>query len=372
MHRQSPLLLSSLAFFCAATLCAAAPHKAKRPALPQSKGQKQIAGGDGEFGTVYSLKDTFNFEVLSARYTVEPIPAHETRMAGTDKKLVVVDVAIKNAGSSDNNFNSDAYVTLVDAQGALYTNSVLDLVLASRDNSGDNLTLRPGQGVGQPERHDPLRFVLAVPAKARIVKIMVNQGRLNSSEKVLRYFVAGATEAEAGKDGDPRNVIAPLPDDVRDPADPSGATALDSGKGTAGVFLPSGGFALRLDSLRYTSDPTPERGPPADGMKYALVTLTVRNLTPTPQTMLDVTGGDSSPCTLTDSGGETDKCVGFLKAKSDEAPEHDFKPGGEYTFRVVIPLATSATAKTLTLGMGLSRTWTFAVTAALEGPGGTG
>jgi len=362
-------LFLSLALFSAATLCAAAAHKAKRPAPPQSKGQKQIAGGDAEFGTVYSLEDGFNFEVLSARYTVEPIPAHKTRTAQTDKKLVVLDVAIKNAASSDSYYNPDAYVTLVDAQGELYPNRIEDMVLTSSSDKGAGWTLWPGQGLGQPERHDPLRYSMVIPAKARIVKIMVNQGRLNSSEKALRYFVAGATEAEAGKAGDPRNVIAPLPEDVRDPSDPSGAVALGGGKGTAGVFLPTGVFALRLDGLGYTSDPIPDKGTPEDGKKYAVATVTAKNLTARPQTMFDFTGGDDSPCALTDSDGETDKCVGFLKAKSSETPEHDFKQGEEYTFRIVFPLAKAATARTLVLGAGDSRTWTFPITAALEGPG---
>ena len=344
-------------------------HSARKPAPNQSKGQKQLAGGDGAFGTVYSLKDGFNFEVLSARYTVEPLVAHESVKAGPDEKLMVLDVAVKNAGPSDNSLNPDAYLTLVDAQGGLYTSRTADMVLASRNNEDGNLNLRPGQGLGQPERHDPLRFGLVLPAKARIVKIMVNQGRLNSSEKVLRYFVAGATAAEAGKAGDPRNVISALPDNVRDPSDPAGATALDSGKGTAGVFLPSGSFALRLDSLGYTSDPILDRGVPEDGKKYAVATITVKNLTPSPQTMNDFTAGDPAPCALTDSDGETDKSMGFLKARSNEVPEHDFKQGEEYTFRVVFSLAKGATAKTILLRTGGYRTWTFPVTAA---PGGNG
>jgi len=371
MHRQAVLLALPLALLSAATLCVAATPKAKRhmPARNQSKGQKQIAGGDAEFGAVYSLKDGFNFEVLSARYTVEPIPAHDTRTALADKKLVVLDVAIKNAGPSDSYYNADAYITLVDAQGELYPNSIADMVLASTSDKEAGWTLRPGQGLGQPERHDLLRYSMVIPAKARIVKIMVNQGRLNSSEKVLRYFVAGATEAEAGKVGDPKNVIAPLPENVRDPSDPSGATALGSGKGTAGVFLPTGFFALRLDGLSYTSDPTRDQGAPEEGKKYAVATVTVKGLTPAPQAMPDFTGGGPSPCVLIDSDGETDKCVGFMKAKSSETPEHDFKQGEEYTFRIVFPLAKDATAKTLVLSAGGYRTWTFPVTAALEGHG---
>ncbi len=373
MHRQARPVALSLVLFSAATLCLAAPPKAKRPAhtpMPnQSKGQKQIAGGDAAFGTVYSLKDGFNFEVLSARYTVEPIPAHETRAAQADKKLVVLDVAIKNARPSDSYYNADAYITLVDAQGELYPNSIADMVLASTSDKEAGWTLRPGQGLGQPERHDPLRYSMVIPAKARIVKIMVNQGRLNSGEKVLRYFVAGATEAEAGQAGDPRNVIAPLPDNVRDPSDPTGATALGSGKGAAGVFLPSGHFALRLDSLSYDTGALPNREAPEDGKKYAVATITVKSLIAATQTMNDFTAGDPAPCSITDSDGETDKDVAFLKAKSREKPEHDFKQGEEYTFRVVFPLAKDATAKTLLLRAEASQTWTFPITAALEGNG---
>ena len=375
MSRQASSLLFFLVLVSATAFGMAAPSKSKhpnsshKPVTNQSKGQKQIAGGDGTFGTVYSLKDGFNFEVLSARYTVEPLLAQETRMALADKKLVVLDVAVKNARPSDSYYNPDAYVTLVDAQGELYPNSVADMVLASRSDKEAGWTLRPGQGLGQPERHDPLRLGLIIPAKARIVKIMVNQGRLNRNEKVLRYFIAGATEAEAGQAGDPRNVIAPLPDAVWDPADPSGATALGSGKGTAGVFLPTGAFALRLDGLGYTSEPTKDQGPPGDGKKYAVATITVKSLTPKPQTLYDFTDWPSGACTLTDSDGETNNCVGYIKAKSNERPEHDFNQGVEYTFRLVFPLNKEATAKTLTLGAGAYRTWTFPATAASGGNG---
>lgn len=319
------------------------------------------------FGTVYSLKDTFNFEVVSARYTVEPLIAHDTIMAGAGEKLVVLDVAIKNAGPSENSFNSDAYFTLVDAGGELYTTRNTAMVLASRVENEQSWTLRPGQGLGQPARHDPLQVGVVIPAKARIVKVIVNRGRLNSDEKALRYFAAGATEAEAGKAGDPKNVIAPLPENVRDPSDPSGATVLGSGKGAAGVFLPSGFFAFRLDSLSYTAGKTPQRDTPEDGKKYAVATITAKSLIPDPQTMNSFTNGDQ--CSLADSDGETDKEVAFMKVKSRETPEHDFKQGEEYSFRVVFPLAVGATAKTVTLGAWRGRTWTFPVTAALEGPG---
>ena len=100
-----------------------------------------------------------------------------------------------------------------------------------------------------------------------------------------------------------------------------------------------------------------------------MATITVKNLTPKPQTLYDFTDWGPGACTLTDSDGETDNRVGTMKAKSNETPEHDFNQGEGYTFRIVFPLAKDATAKTLTLGAGAYRTWTFPLTAALGGPG---
>ena len=54
---------------------------------------------------------------------------------------------------------------------------------------------------------DPVQIAWKVPQKARIVKIMVNQPRLNRSEEVFRYYVAGATKEEAGDVGDPKNTV---------------------------------------------------------------------------------------------------------------------------------------------------------------------
>src|SRR3954469_3326725 len=106
--RLTPLLCAALAGAAAA---APAPKPAAAPA--PVKGQGQLAGGNGQFGTVMSLDNGFNFEILSARYTLEPFLGSETLKARTDEKLLILEIAIKNAKKDDNWFNPEGAFTLV-------------------------------------------------------------------------------------------------------------------------------------------------------------------------------------------------------------------------------------------------------------------
>lgn len=344
------------------TVCAAAfAAPAKQPAKNAVKGQGQLVGQNGQFGVVYSLQQGFNFTVLSARYDVIPFPALNGAVTvKTQEKLLIMDIAIKNVKTADNFFATDDLFTAVDTKGGLFPHGAVSL--ASKGNAITDLTLRPGQGFGQPELKDPLRVAFSIPAKSRIVKIMVNQGRVGrNDEKVIRYYVAGATKAEAGEAGDPKNVIAPLPETVRDTSDASGAIALDEGKGTPGAYLPSGGFALRLDSFAYSTEALVDGNAPEEGKRYAVVTITAKSLIEDPLTMFEVQGGDDPLYMITDSDGERTKPTAYRKAKPDEEPEHEFKKGDEYAFRVVFTLPTEATAKTLVLGAGMARKWAYDV-----------
>src|SRR3954466_2218908 len=65
------------------------------------KGQSQLAGGTGQFGTTYSYKNGFNMAILGAHYTLDAFDAYTKILGDQDKKLVVLDLAIKNASKSD-------------------------------------------------------------------------------------------------------------------------------------------------------------------------------------------------------------------------------------------------------------------------------
>ncbi len=331
-----------------------APVAAKPPVKNEVKAQGQVVGLNGQFGVTYTLRNDFNFTLLSAHYTLEPYIAYALLTAGADEKLMVLDIAMKNVAKEDNYFNSEGFMTLVDEKGQLYPGG--NLALKSLRAAAPNTLLKPGQGMGQPALKDPLQLGFTIPAKARIVKIIVNKGRAGKAEDVIRYYIAGATKEEAGEAGDPKNVLTSLTENVRDTSDKSGAVALPQGKIKIGETVPSGYFALRLDNFAYSTDPL-NGNPPDDGKKFAIATVTVKNLTPTEVSFFDVSGGDFPAYEITDSDGEREKPTLYRKAKRDEDPEHTFKQGDEYTFRVVFLLPKDATAKQLVLGTSKSRKW---------------
>src|SRR6185436_17069368 len=101
-------------------------------------------------------------------------------------------------------------------------NNIEAVVTLTRDADRQpvGMEFKPGQGV------DDASGAVIIPAAARIVKIILNVGRIAvPGEEVVRYFVAGAGEAEAGVKPDPKNVIAPLGAPFADPADKAGARA---------------------------------------------------------------------------------------------------------------------------------------------------
>ncbi len=187
-------------------------------AAPPTQGQSQLAGGPCKFGTIYTMKENYNFVIYSAHYTLEPLSFNKNGVVPTtDEKILVVDIACKNVAPVDHAVNTEGMFTAVDSTGQLYT--YFDMVRDSLGSKAFDGMLRPGQGFGQPELKDGVHAAFRIPAKARIVKIMVNKGRklVKPDEDVMRYYIAGATKAEAGADGDPKNVIAPLPANVADP-----------------------------------------------------------------------------------------------------------------------------------------------------------
>ena len=176
---------------------------------------------------------------------------------------------------------------------------------------------------------------------------------------MLRYYIAGATTDNAGEPGDPRNVIASLPANVKDTSDPSGSTLLDPGNGTLGVYEPSGSFYIKLDKFEYSTTVTDGGKQPSAGQQFAIATVTVKS--PFIRVSInDVEGGDYQVLTADD---DRIKPNDFLKATSDKAAEHVFVPGDEYTFRILFNIDSSTTVKTLTLGTGGSADWNYDVSA---------
>jgi hypothetical protein len=323
-----------------------------------TKGQQQLVGGTGQFGTTYSLKNGLNFAILAGRYSVAPYNSYGALSVDNDHKLVVLDLAIKNATPQDQFFNPDSMFTLVDDKDQVYPDSG-SLMLESQGNKDFSATLRPGQGLGQPALKDPLHIAFIVPAKARINKIMLNVGRLNTNEQVVRYLLVAPPAKPSAPDA-PKNFLAPLPDYMRDPADSWGATALEEGKGAPNVFLPTGAYEVRFDGLTSTTDAIFNGAAPDDGKTYVVMAITARHPMTGEIGLFDLEGGDAPQWQIKDADGEVYKPIGYRKSKADEDPDHTFHLNDEYSFRVVFALPRSAKPKTLTIGAGNGHRYTLA------------
>lgn len=317
------------------------------------KGQAQLPGINGDFGQTYSLQNGFNLTVLSAAYSVEPFDGYNVSQPKSEEKQILVDFAIKNARSEDNFLDSSGLFVAVDEKGELYSSS--EYGLQSRPGEAPDFTLRPGQGLGQVALKDPLRVRIVVPGNARINKIMVNQGRLNTQEKVIRFLMVEPPKVVNEKS--PKNFIAPLPENVRDSADKWGAIALAEGKAKMGEAYPSGTFRLRVESL--TPGARMGENEPGEGKHFVMATMTVTHVLKAPGNSFDLGGGDTPLYQLTDTDGERYPSIGLFKPKADEAISREFQKGDTYTVRVFFEVPKESKLRSLRIGAGDSRMWTI-------------
>src|SRR5439155_24895690 len=119
MIRSICRILPAIAAFAFAFPTHPGAAQAAKPQQNESKGQGQLVGANGQLGMVYTLQNSFNFAILSAKYTIEPFNSYELVTAATDQKLLVLDIAIKNVAKGDNFFSADGLFTLVDEKNQL-------------------------------------------------------------------------------------------------------------------------------------------------------------------------------------------------------------------------------------------------------------
>ncbi len=347
-------------FLALALLPVAAVGQTNKPAVPPTQGHAQAAGGNGQFGVIYTLKNDVNFVIYGAKYTMEPFDCQLWTAPKHDEKLFEADLAFKNASGTDKATPTGRLITLVDTAGNSYGTDARYMSQESMGSKGFIETLHPGQGVGQPGLHDPLHIIAVVPAKARIVKILFNIGRkfVKPDEDMIRFYVSGATKEEAGAVGDPKNVIAPLLANVADPADKSGAIPLDEGKGVVGQEYPSEAFHIKLNSAATSTDSL-NGSMPKKGMKYVVLNVSAQLMIDMDSAMNVLAGNFDPLWSLTDGDGERYKPTAFLKASTDADADRKFKLHDTSTFRVLFTVPTTATIKKVVIGAHQGREWAF-------------
>lgn len=320
---------AALAFAQAKGKPAAQAPKPKPPAN-QVKGQAQQKGGPGVFGETYSLKSGWNFTIEGASYSVAPENELEATTLGPKQKYLVLRARIKNARPVEMETPEALEFSLVDAGGQSEQHFMPATRLSARKPVGG--TLKPGQGI------DDLKLYAPVAADARIVKFILNQGRLNvPGEEVIRYFVAGSTEAEAGGKADPKNVVAPVPDPFRDPADAKGATALENAPARIGTaYLMGLTFATleRVSTAARVGEQEAE-----EGRQFMVLHLKLKNAWSGVLDAGEGLFGNGLDVIVIDGDGEETRGENLvvLKAARDEpVGPKKMQPGEEYAVRVAV------------------------------------
>ena len=336
------------------------PKKPIVKAQDITKTQGQLQGGDGVFGTTYTLNSGINFAVLKARYTLDPHNSYGTVFPKPEEKLLILTCAAKNANSSDSYFPG-VELQAIDDEGHDYPSS--DYRLASTGSKEFGPSLKPGQGVGQFPDKDELTVAFAIPNRARIGKIILKSGRkFVKDEAVVRYFIADVAKKEReGAEGNPKNAISPLPDFVKDVSDKVGATALESGIGKIGTGYPSAYYTMTIDSVSVSETEKVKDRLPEEGKAYAIITVTVKNNYTKPIGLFYV----GNIFSLKDIDGEkyaADGDFGRRKSKRDEEATPDELAIGEtYTFRMFAIVPKDVKLKSLYFGTEAGRRYNLEI-----------
>lgn len=306
------------------------------------QGTAQLAGGEGQFGKTYSLgKGTYamNFTLRSAEYSVARATVGPTVYAPkAGEKLLVLRYTVQNPQKQDMNLVWSSFkFTAVDAKDV---NHVFDSYIA-REGTSESLDVRL-----KPAQKIDVYVASAVPAEGVIPKLIVERG---DGSPVVRYDLRGKAKG--------------LPAPFADPADKSGATALQEVPAQPGQAYPLKNFDVKLESVAYSTEPM-DKTPPAEGKRYLVATFAIKNATA--KTAGEASYGYSNfTFELRDADGERQQFDGYLiKASRDERADGRLKPGEETRFRVYFELPADLAGKTLYAKESDSRTLAYDVSAA--------
>lgn len=300
-----------------------------------SAGTAQLAGDNGELGKLYSLRkgNPLYFTLLSAEYTTEQVNIGErTYMPTASEKLLVLHFTVQNPQKTDLFVRFDSLrLMAVDAMDV--NHAAADW--GDEDSKGKlGIALKPAQKI-------KAYTVITVPAKGQIPKLMV-QSSIDNDGPVLRY--------------DLRDKVTLLKAPIADPADATGATALEIVTAAAKEKYPCGPFDMTLEQFTTTTE-TVDGVAPKKGESYLLATLRLKNDTPVPQNLRF----DTFKPVLVSTDGEILRYGNMLFATTDRRVSQPVNPGDEMTIRLYFTIPKDVKPGTLTIRRGDGTTYKYQV-----------
>lgn len=303
-------------------------------------GTTQLAGGEGELGKTYTLgkNNPLNFTLRSVEYTVNRVTVRDMIYAPkADEKLLVLHYTVQNPTKQEQPVNWASFkFTAVDSKDI---NRVFDNYISREGNSElYEARLKPAQKID-------LVAAWQVPAAGVIPKLIVEREK---GAPVLRY--------------DLRDKVKPLPAPFADPADSTGATALQEVPAMVGTYYPLMVFDIKLEGISFSSDKFENRAP-REGKRYLVATFAIKNATGATAREAPY-AYNTFKFVLKDADGEKQDFDGYLiKLSRDEHADGKLKPGEEYRFRVYFEMPQDLTGQILYASDRYSRSYMFDISS---------
>lgn len=299
-------------------------------------GTTQLSGENAQVGTTYTLgKDSpVNVTLNRVEYTVGPV-----RFGNNDlwpkktEKLLVLHYTLHNPQKGDlrlawNTIN----ITAVDANDKNWR--FVQDVAVEGTHEKCHMSLKPAQKT-------KVYTCIIVPAAGEIPKVIFE----SLDRLVLRYNLKGKA--------------APLPAPIADPADASGATALERVPGSFGEYYPMQGLFAKVDSAAFWSGSVEGRSL-KPGARFMEVVCAAKNEGLRNERLVWSTFKPR----LSDADGiELRRLDNVYSATRDAAINTEIEPGQEIRFRYFFEVPGGAQVKSFTWAQIPGREYTYDLTA---------
>jgi hypothetical protein len=321
-------------------ISAVKPRPKPKPTQRVILGTTQLAGDTGEMGKTYTLgKETpWNITMNSAEYVVGHLRIGENVYTPDDtQKMLVMHYTVHNPNKAEALMRYDTFgITAVDPKNTNWE-SIGDI---GAKDSGESVSVSM-----KPAQKMEVCTAIMVPAAGPVSKVIFK----SSDQLVVRYY---PDQIVKGVNIFP---VTHLDAPYKDPADPTGVTALAKVPATTGVYYPYSEFDLKVDSAALSTKPIKDVEV-EEGQKFLIVNLTAKNILKR-EGLLRF---DTFQPKLTDGDGIELEWGGDTLAPSrDVSIDTNLAIDQEMKFRYYFKVPSDATLGNLTITRNDSRTFVY-------------
>jgi hypothetical protein len=312
----------------------ATKSKVKTPPSSRNRatlGTRQLSGENAQLGVTYTLgkASPINVTLDKVEYTLEPALFGTTAIwPKRGEKLMVLHYTLHNPNPRDFGLSWHTLeINAVDANDRNWRFVTNTAIEATHELC--NMALKPAQKT-------KVYTAIIVPAQGQLPKLILQ----SPDRLVLRY--------------DLRNKVTPLPAPIADPADPSGATALETVPAQVGAYYPMLGLHAKIDSLAFATGPV--TGKAKKGACYLTIIGTAKNNLPGKCRFVWST---FAPKVTDADGGELRWNDEVYYASRPDRVSAELEPKQELRFRYVFEVPEGVQLKTLTLSQSSSHAYAY-------------